>query len=1317
MFAALVLSVLGATTASAGEMISLEEIPFWAHESGKWGPDAAKNTELQKAAEAPGEGVSYCAWILNQPCGGKGEPDQPYGDSNVNAFADLTNFTKLVVVVTNGTPRFLMNRDVDEGQWNDVESQCHLIDNTKGGWAAKYFSSETTDEGTVWTVNLKQLVKDKGFAHLHAIKGANWSTVTIKSMMVEKKKAPVGWTSIINNGNLEGDDVSSFFTRIYPDNEMPVPAATIADEVGKDDSRGIIVEATAYTKTEWDNQFFIRFNEDIPVGAKFKVTFDCKATESVEAATQVHMEPGDYMWYELMGNVKFTPDWNTFTYEGEYTDKRSEQDQQTSPKSFRSIAFNLNQSKNANPVTFYFDNFNVQVFKLGTTAEFGSDAIKVDFGFDTNIAELVKATGKPRLIYPEGCATVTANGKQVNVYSVEAFADGRFYIFLEEGVSENDEVVISFKNPTDATYHLKYTSGAVAGQDVNDFADVEASHYDQEDDAYPYDFVTPIVIAAEPENGSFNLPNSIKEFKVTFDKKADCGAIQATLNGKRLTATPADGFAEQITFTREGTDDLVTGEYTINITKIYPEHMLDESIFGDTTYVVNIGKVEYDPNDVVKDIIPVSYFNDCADNFVPEGYLLVRDNAEEKMPGENCGGSGARMFAFTAGGDFTRGLYMRTNYVEYGNIAGYGLALEAGKTYAISFNSCRWTANGGKYMRFAILDEAGEEIMFKVVENNPSVNEKKDAVNGSTVSSFNFVPETTGNYIMRWYVAKDAQGTPTGNDWSNGVILANVQVQYIPNITGIEYVQLLNTALTNANTVIEDNTGERYAGEAFTALTAAVQKYTAEKDGYTNPSAFENAAADLDALAKAMKDHRSNCDAYDTQIKKAIDVVRQNKDNKFAKTELYTELTTIVAKYHGSSEWVNTNEDPETDPVWTLIYSYDVLTDDEALATATAELTGIANTTALLFTEGASDVSKTGVMVLVERLRLGAEALKNFLITLGADKDVAAADADVVAALDALTDDDALAKRVQNRLTKELYTELSNKDNTLFEGTFNPTTEETEYPTYDMTVFVKNPNIYKQTKSIDFSTTNVPGWTVPEGFKAPGLSWGWGATQGTDQIAEDCMFQTWGAAYRAEQTIEGLPAGIYTIKMGFGERMQDDASSNMDKSFVYVKTSDTPAVGENEEEELDLNFAGVAACPGIGQSFPHKNAVIENITVTDGKLTIGVNGSQGSHTFFNDVQILLTAPAPNFDYAAALGGLVKLGDVNGDGAVDVEDVVGIVNYILNEPASNFNEKAGDVTGDGKVDVDDVVAVVNIILDSNTAAPHFVKYLIQHGFKF
>ena len=77
------------------------------------------------------------------------------------------------------------------------------------------------------------------------------------------------------------------------------------------------------------------------------------------------------------------------------------------------------------------------------------------------------------------------------------------------------------------------------------------------------------------------------------------------------------------------------------------------------------------------------------------------------------------------------------------------------------------------------------------------------------------------------------------------------------------------------------------------------------------------------------------------------------------------------------------------------------------------------------------------------------------------------------------------------------------------------------------------------------------------------------------------------------------------------------------------------------------------------------------------------------------------------------------GDVNGDGKVDVEDVVGIVNKILGEPAEGFIVANADVTGDGKIDVDDVVAVVNIILNANdaAAAPAMVRILMQNGFRF
>ena len=135
---------------------------------------------------------SWSAWVggeLTAPS----DPDwnegtssgQPYGDGSVIRFADLSQYAKLIVKCTEGTPRFLFNRDIDEGQWAENEAESHLIDNTKGGWSAKYFTSEEADGVTTWTVDIAQMVKDKGYAHLHAIKGANWQNCTLTSMEVE----------------------------------------------------------------------------------------------------------------------------------------------------------------------------------------------------------------------------------------------------------------------------------------------------------------------------------------------------------------------------------------------------------------------------------------------------------------------------------------------------------------------------------------------------------------------------------------------------------------------------------------------------------------------------------------------------------------------------------------------------------------------------------------------------------------------------------------------------------------------------------------------------------------------------------------------------------------------------------------------------------------------------------------------------------------------------------------------------------------------------------------------------------------------------
>lgn len=56
-----------------------------------------------------------------------------------------------------------------------------------------------------------------------------------------------------------------------------------------------------------------------------------------------------------------------------------------------------------------------------------------------------------------------------------------------------------------------------------------------------------------------------------------------------------------------------------------------------------------------------------------------------------------------------------------------------------------------------------------------------------------------------------------------------------------------------------------------------------------------------------------------------------------------------------------------------------------------------------------------------------------------------------------------------------------------------------------------------------------------------------------------------------------------------------------------------------------------------------------------------------------------------------------LGDVNGDGKINVIDFTAIANYILGKSPTGFVKKAADVISDGKVNVVDLTAVANIIL--------------------
>ena len=195
-----------------------------------------------------------------------------------------------------------------------------------------------------------------------------------------------------------------------------------------------------------------------------------------------------------------------------------------------------------------------------------------------------------------------------------------------------------------------------------------------------------------------------------------------------------------------------------------------------------------------------------------------------------------------------------------------------------------------------------------------------------------------------------------------------------------------------------------------------------------------------------------------------------------------------------------------------------------------------------MLTEGKSNNNQTtGYAALHERLRRGVE----LLLSLGMDENSRV----ITEANAELGDNDDLAEAIMRHATNLIMADLASENSQLFAVVDE---ESEEVPSYDLSVFVKNPNTYGPAKSKE-----VPGWTATMG---EGFAWNsWTGEKSHENAlppyAEDCSIHAgWhpngekGAI--VEQTITNLPAGVYSIKLQIWD------NGNAEDTFGFVKTSD-----------------------------------------------------------------------------------------------------------------------------------------------------------------
>lgn len=174
-----------------------------------------------------------CAYVQFESTG------MPYGDGNVYYlnYADLSEYSSMIILAPAGTPRVMFNRVVDNGSYSGTEADSKLIEIPKtGGWTDRYY----TVDGTKYSYDLNLMTSGKGFAHLNAIKGANWTNVTVTDMLLYRT-ITVGSTGYATFGSLSKsatiDGVKTYAAK-YSDGNL-----TLTEVTNVPAGKGVIIEA------------------------------------------------------------------------------------------------------------------------------------------------------------------------------------------------------------------------------------------------------------------------------------------------------------------------------------------------------------------------------------------------------------------------------------------------------------------------------------------------------------------------------------------------------------------------------------------------------------------------------------------------------------------------------------------------------------------------------------------------------------------------------------------------------------------------------------------------------------------------------------------------------------------------------------------------------------------------------------------------------------------------------------------------------------------------------------------------------------------
>ena len=927
------------------------------------------------------------------------------------------------------------------------------------------------------------------------------------------------------------------------------------------------------------------------------------------------------------------------------------------------------------PVTYYLDDIVIEEGVTVREVTYSDEIIKVDFGYATNIADLAKGVNGTASFDPS-CVTVTQDGEEVPVLYVEGKSDGYLYIFVDEQLYDDSEVIVNFTGAEG----LLYGNGDASKRPSSETGEVavfgfqnEKAYWDETVYAEAAAYGTPAMKRSVPVNNSFNLkPEEVQEVSITYTSK-----VQLTKNAKAVlkhggkTTDFTEGMklssdALTVTVPVSGLED---GAYTLVVTGLKNETGTETA--NDAEVSFEIGEVQ---GETSAQVVYQSDFTIAGSN-VPYGFSGYGKGAWQKSTREAPYSGNQSAPRLMSSGD-SKGIYMCARpegdkvSLEFGKYAAVAAAENGGTItnlydaetnptgidpdtealylepgdYLLRFVMPAWdvtrTAKVFKsgiysvnidntqddpYVDVPVADAVWEEPAPHSVIGDVGVFNTND-LTSEDVTTHEFTITEPGYYYVKF------TGTDLGYEaW----LLVSLAVSAKPSSTGAYVLAQLKEDIEKAEEMF-NTTDEKYNGTAKNALQATIQE--AKETRFTNEEEVNAMAKKLTAAKQALTDRMTNYDnyvkAYESAVTALEGLTDKYKTNERLKGNL-KEAQDIVEKYQD----VNPTN-----------YS------DEELAAA---ITDVNNVNTIL------NGIKSVVDVLTYRATQASNLAKKLMLV----------EEDVIAALDALSNDAPGTIDAANKHNTLALYQLIASEYPLDELMEKVWSTET-YPDEDIE---NDPNYDDQGHKLLRSGINLTGYINNPNFyttradenAADGSFYAWLCTQNTEErvthldpgvtgsdFVKDSRLISYGESvdYDLYQILTDLPVGVYTVELGSRLATYDydydgdgtketneyngfDENTGLWDKYVYAQVDDT---------KLDETNTAKFSVGGYGSPQP---TYVYNVVVNEGQqLRIGAvehytsglamkNGEATSFwdttTFVDNARIYFSAPLEGYDYAAA----------------------------------------------------------------------------------